>query len=212
MHRVTSNPLLHPPPPLIGLKATAVQRRAGQTQLALQMTPPRLPDTLLCLLHPKTPFAVTFVLIRMSQASVGPLPSRAQVKLNYDSTVNDDGGWNRGGSNSWLQTDTSWTYYSQGRIGLTLWLCFKENVKRSLVLTFSGLGLLGAGGEVEDWPQLLSKIFFPKVRKVSAHRQHFKRVDGWICQHYDGQRAVSVADLSFIYTPENIHLVFIEII
>lgn len=36
----------------------------------------------------------------------GPLPSRAQVKLNYNFTVNDDGGWNRGGSNSWLQTDT----------------------------------------------------------------------------------------------------------
>ena len=85
-------------------------------------------------------------------------------------------GWSRGGSNSWLQTDTGWTLdYSQGRIGLTLWRCFNANVKRSLVLTFTGPGLLGAGGEVEDWPQLHSKIFFPEVRKVGVHWQHFKR-------------------------------------
>lgn len=71
------------------------------------MTPPELPDAPLCLPHPKTPFTVTFW-ADYYEPSVGgaPLPSRAQVKLNYKFTVNDDGGWNRGGSNSWLQTDT----------------------------------------------------------------------------------------------------------
>lgn len=67
--------------PLQGPKATAVSRRAGQTPLALQVTPPQLLASLLCLLHPKTPFAVTFVLIRMSRASAGRPPADLRLSL-----------------------------------------------------------------------------------------------------------------------------------
>lgn len=65
-----------------------------------------------------------------------------------------------------------------------------------LALTFTGLGLLGARGEVEDWPQLHSQIFFPKVRKVSAHRQHAKRgVDGWSVKSMTDVTAMPLLDV-----------------
>lgn len=60
-------------------KASRPQRRNDEQDKRL--SPPQLPDNQLCLLHPKTPFSVTFGLIRMSRASTGRSPAELRLSL-----------------------------------------------------------------------------------------------------------------------------------